>query len=589
MRPYEGRILFVALDSGTSWTEPLPNPLRRMFLGGRGIGVHYVASLVPPRTDPLDPANILVAATGPLTGSGVALGSRYDIITKSPLSGTLASANSGGQFGTALKRTGVDALVITGASPRPCILWIQEKGAELRDASPYWGMTTRECTAAIQRDLGEPRARVACIGPAGEHLCRFASVMNETARAAGRGGPGAVMGAKRLKAIVVSGGGAREANPPPSETIRMVREIVQTSGITRGSLNRFGTANLVNVVNEAHLLPTRNFQERHFPAANRISGEEMAHSIVKGKRTCYACPVACGRITEVDGTGGEGPEFESIWALGPACGIDDLSIIARANYRCNDLGLDTISCGSTIACAMEMSERGYLDERVRFGDGEMLLDLVEKIAAREGLGNSLAEGSYRFALQKGHPELSMTVKGQEIPAYDPRGLQGMGLQYATSVRGACHVYGNMVYPELLGIPVKLEPDEDKDKAFWTVRMQDLAAALDSLGICLFSMRVFSLPQFAAIAQGVLGYPMDEPEFLRIGERIWNLQKVFNQKAGYTDTDDRLPLRLEGNRDGWRRQPLLGEYYRLRGWNEQGRPEPWKLAELEIDRYYPGVP
>ncbi len=587
MQVYAGSVLFIHMDSGIIKREPFPESLQRRFLGGRGIGVHYVAHLVRPRIDPLDPANVLVAAAGPLTGSGIPLGSRYDIVAKSPLSGTLSSANSGGQFGTALKRSGVDALVIAGASSQPTFLWIHDGEAELRDGTPYWGMSTSECTTALQRDLGEPGSRVACIGPAGEHLCRFASVMNETARAAGRGGLGAVMGSKGLKAIVVKGGRPREADQSSSEVRRMVKEALQESGLMEGGLHQYGTANLVNFVNDVHFLPARNFQDQYFPEAEQVSGEVMARTILKGKRACYACPIACGRITEVDGKRGEGPEFESIWALGPDCGIDDLAIIARANYLCNDLGLDTISCGSTIACAIEMSERGYIAEELQFGDGEMVLDLVEKIAFRKELGDSLAEGSYRFALQQGHPELSMTVKGQEIPAYDPRGLQGQGLGYATSVRGACHVYGNMIYPELLGIPVKLDPDDDREKAFWTVRLQNLSASLDSLGICLFSLRVFSPAQFAEIAQGVTGIPMDEQELLCIGERIWNIQKVFNTMAGYTDADDTLPARLQEGKHGWRRQPLLGEYYRLRGWDARGHPESWKLAELGIERSYVG--
>jgi hypothetical protein len=297
----------------------------------------------------------------------------------------------------------------------------------------------------------------------------------------------------------------------------------------------FGISNLMN---ENQLLPTRNFQESYFHAADRVSGEEMARTILKQRKGCYACPVACGRVTEVNGSKGEGPEYETIWAFGPACGIDDIKVIARANYLCNDLGLDTISTGSTIACAIELSVRGFLEERFRFGEPELLEDLVKKIGYRQGIGNELAEGSYRFASRYGHPEISMTVKRQEIPGYDPRNLQGQGLEYATSVRGACHVYGNMVYPEVFGIPIKLEPSSIDEKPYWTKRFQDLTAAIDSLGMCLFTYRALSPRDYATIASNITGSIIEERGFFLIGERIWNIQKLFNLSSGLTKDEIR---------------------------------------------------
>lgn len=579
MPEYAGTILHVDLAKGTTEEVPLNEEIYRTFLGGRGLGVFTIIQTVPPTTDPLAPSNVLVIATGPLTGSGIPLGCRYDVVTKSPLTGTLSSANSGGFFGTELKRAGIDAIILNGAAPEPVYLWIHNKEVEVRDAHPYWGMTTSFCTRSLLGDLNEPSARVACIGPAGENLCRFASIMNESSRAAGRGGVGAVMGAKRLKAIVVRGDGGRKR--APREVVEMAQGAIEKSGFTRGSLHRFGTSAVMNIINEAHLLPTRNFQEQYFPTADRVSGEEMARTILKRGKGCYSCPVACGRVTAVDGLEGEGPEYESIWALGPDCGIDDLKLIARANYLCNDLGLDTISTGSTIACAMEMSERGLIRDHLRFGDGERLLDLIRAIAWRDGIGDRLAEGSLRFSLHHGHPEFSMTVKGQEIPAYDPRGLQGQGLEYATSVRGACHVYGNMVYPEILGIPVKLNPLTNENKAYWVKRLQDLSAAIDSMGICLFTMRVFSPSDYAAIVSGVTGIPFDERSLLELGERIWNLQRLFNLRSGLSVGDDTLPARLMGGENGWRKHPLLEEYYTARGWDKEGRPGPEIIHTLGI--------
>lgn len=582
MQEYTGTILFVHLDTGIIERKPYPAQLRQNYLGGRGIGVKLGSTMIDPGVDPFDGKNVLIAATGMFTGSGFPLGARYDLVTKSPLTGTLSSANSGGKFGKELKRAGIDALVLMGAAATPVYLWISRDQVELADAAPYWGMTTDECTRSLQKDLRESMAKIACIGPAGEYLCRYAAVINDTSRAAGRGGAGAVMGAKRLKAVVVRGDrDVQERSSTVPEAREMARTLIDASGINRGSLHRYGTSSLVNLVNEAHLLPTRNFQESYFANADRISGEEMARTILTGKKACYSCSVACGRVTEVMGKKREGPEYETIWAFGPNCGIDNLHTIAQANILCNDLGLDTISTGATIACAMEMSERGYLKEEIRFGEEERILSLIERIAYRKGIGNELAEGSYRFSLCHGHSELSMSVKKQEIPAYDPRGLQGQGLEYATSVRGACHVYGNMAYPELLGIPVRLDPSSLQGKAYWVKHFQDLSAVIDSLGVCLFTLRVFSSVQFAHLVSLATGYPLSEIELLHIGERIWNLQRIFNQKAGYTRADDTLPERLMHPKTGWHREPLLSEYYALRGWDERGHPTSEKLQDLEI--------
>jgi aldehyde:ferredoxin oxidoreductase len=582
MQGDRGTILSVHLDSGLIRRDPLSYPLRSAYLGGRGIGVRLVSNQVDPATDPFDPSNILVLSTGCLTGSGIPLGSRYDLVTKSPLTGTLSSANSGGHFGTELKRAGVDVIVFHGAASRPVYLWIDPDRAQLSDGSPYWGMTTSMCTRSLQRDLKEPEARVSCIGPAGERLCRFACVVNETSRAAGRGGTGAVMGAKKLKAIVVRGKRRKEEIPLHHYQARtLAQHLIKMSGMDHGSLHRHGTSSLVNLINESQLLPTRNFQDSHFPAADMISGEEISRSILRGRKACYACPVACGRVTEAGGKKGEGPEYETIWAFGPACGIKDLNTIAQANYLCNDLGLDTISTGSTIACAMEMAEKGYISADLCFGDETAILPLVEQIGFRQEIGDELAEGSFRFALRYGHPELSMSVKKLEIPAYDPRGLQGQGLEYATSVRGACHVYGNMVYPELLGIPQKLDPLSLEGKAYWVKRLQDLAAAIDSLGICLFTMRAFSVADYATLACLVTGIPLDEYSLLEIGERIWNLQAVFNRKAGVAPCEDTLPSRLMHAGEGWQKEPLLSEYYALRGWDIKGYPTAETLNKLGI--------
>ena len=591
MNGYAEKILYVDLTRERTMEEPFPEEWRRAYIGGRGLGVRILDDLVNPGIDPLGPENVLVFATGPVAGSGLPLGSRYDVVTKSPLTGTLTSANSGGKFGTSMKRAGYDAVVILGRAERPVSLLLDDGHAEVRDASPLWGMTTSETTAALQEDLGDPGASVACIGPAGERLVRFSGIINETSRAAGRGGVGAVMGSKNVKAVAARGNG-RITVADRDRFLTLKKEIaekIRENAISGGGLPRFGTAVLVNIINENYILPTRNFQTAHFPAAENVSGERMADTILSGKMGCQTCVIQCGRDIEIEGKRTAGPEYETIWAFGPDCGIDDLAAVSEANNLCNDLGLDTISTGSTIACAMELSEKGYIDEEIRFGDAEQMVDLARRIGYRDGIGDELAEGSFRFARRHGHPELSMSVKRQELPAYDPRGLQGHGLAYATSVRGGDHVYGYMIAPEVLGSPEKLDPYSSAGKAVWTKTFQDLTAFIDSSGACLFTSFPLGAADYGAMVSAVTGYDLDAAEVLRIGERIWNMQRIFNLRAGCTREDDTLPPRLlrepltEGAPKGrvWEREPLLSEYYLVRGWDQEGRPTPAKLRELGI--------
>jgi aldehyde:ferredoxin oxidoreductase len=592
MDAYAGKILYADLSTGSLNSRPLPEELQRLYLGGRGFGARIITDMVDPQIDPLGPDNVLVLATGPLTGTGVPMGSRYEVSAKSPLTGTLSSANSGGDFGWKLKRAGFDAIVITGKAAKPVYLLLNNGEVELRDAEPYWGMESQEIYDALRSDLGDTKMRLSCIGPAGENLSRMACIINEKARAAGRGGLGAVMGSKNLKAIAATG--EQPISEADREMLNRVKERIR-SKVSENSieqaLDSLGTSVLVNIVNDNYILPTRNFQTAHFPEAEKVSGETIKETILKKTKGCYACIVKCGRVTEVEGKVGEGPEYESEWAFGPDCGIDDLHAITKANFRCNELGLDTISTGSTIACLMEMAERGVVDYDIRFGDAEKMLELVDMIAGRRGIGDELAEGSYRFAEAHGHPELSMSVKKQELPAYDPRGLQGHGLQYATSVRGGDHVYGYMISLEVLGAPEKLDPYTNEGKAMWTRALQDLTAAIDASGMCLFTSFALDATDYADLVAATTGMAIDAQGMMLLGERIWNLQKLFNLRAGYTKKDDTLPPRLlteplkEGAPAGrvWEREPLLSEYYALRGWDNEGVPSTEKLGELGLSR------
>jgi aldehyde:ferredoxin oxidoreductase len=590
MDGYAGKIAYADLSAGNVTIKPTPPELKKLYIGGRGFGIRLLTDMVDPKVDPLGEQNILVFAAGPLTGTGIPLGSRYEVSTISPLSGTAMSGNSGGVFGWKMKKAGFDAVVVSGRSRRPLWLFLDSGKAELRDASGLWGMTTGQTTDAIVRELDDQSVRVSCIGPAGENKVRYACIINEKTRAIGRGGVGAVMGSKNVKAIAARGNLpikiADEAKL--AEVKERVKKKITENGIEQ-ALTKYGTAVLVNIINENYVLPTRNFQTAHFAAAEKVSGETMAATILKHNKGCYACIVKCGRVCEFDGESGEGPEYEPDWAFGPDCGIDDLKAIARANNICNEYGLDGISAPTTIACLMEMAEKGYVNHPIRFGDAKGMLELVKQIALREGIGNELAEGSFRFATRYGHPELSMTSKGQELPAYDPRGIQGYGLATATSVRGGDHVYGYLISPEILGAPEKLDPLVTRGKPQWVKVFQDLSAAIDASGMCLFTSFALGADDYADLLAATTGMKIDAAELLKVGDRIWNLQKLYNIRRGFGKKDDTLPARLlneplmEGAAKGqvWRGEEMLDEYYTLRGWDKEGTPTAEKLKELGL--------
>ncbi|HKM42143.1 MAG TPA: aldehyde ferredoxin oxidoreductase family protein [Methanocorpusculum sp.] len=590
MDGYAGNMVYADLSTGTITIKPTPPELKKGYLGGRGFGIRLLTDMVDPKIDPLSDKNVLIYAAGPLTGTGIPLGSRFEVSTIAPLTGLAMSANSGGFFGWKMKKAGFDAIIITGKAKNPVYLFLDNGKAELRDAAHLWGKTTGQTTDAIEDELKDPSIRVSCIGPSGEKLVMFACIINEKTRAVGRGGIGAVMGSKNLKAIAARGD--LPIKPADEEQLAVVkdrvRKKIKENGIMKG-LHDYGTAVLVNILNENYLLPTRNFQTAHFPEADKISGETITKTILKKPKGCYSCIVLCGRVHEFDGETGEGPEYEPDWAFGADCGIDDLKAIARANNICNEYGLDAISAPATIACLMEMAEKGYVKHPIRFGDVKGMLKLVEQIAKREDIGDELAEGSFRFALKYGHPELSMSSKKQELPAYDPRGIQGYGLAAATSVRGGDHVYGYMISPEILGSPVKLDPYVIKGKPQLVKTFQDLTSAIDASGICLFTSFAQDADDYADLLTATTGMKIDTVELLKIGERIWNLQKLYNIKRGFGRKDDTLPARLlteplkEGAPTGQvsRIPEMLDEYYTLRGWDSEGTPTNEKLKELGL--------
>ena len=582
------QVLRVNLSSGESRVEELDPALLVQYLGGRGLGTHFVYNEVVPGSDPLGPDNILAFCTGPLTGVRLPTGGRSSMSTYSPLTGTVLDANSGSQFGVRLKWAGFDALIISGRSPEPVWLEVSAEGVTIHPAGELWGL---DIPTTVEH-LHQRGTAVVCIGPAGERQVRFASIANEEGRSYGRGGTGAVMGSKNLKAIQARG--TVKPSIAEEELYKFVeyeaRKMVSASPRTSRGLPEFGTAVLVNLMNRYGVFPTRNFQAGTFAGAEAISGERLREEYLVKRGACWSCPIGCKRVTKTNGATGEGPEYETIYALGSNLDNDDFETLIEANYLCNRLGLDTISAGATIGCAMELVEEGVLDAELSFGRSDLLLQTVEDIAYRRGLGDELAEGSRRLAERYGRPELAMQVKGLELPAYDPRGMQGQGLLYATSNRGACHLRGNMLGPELLGIPKMLDRFSHQGKAGLLIVIQHTNAVIDSIGLCKFVNFAIGDDFFARMMSAVTGMKLEVQDLLLAGERIWNLERLYNLRAGFTRADDTLPARFletplpEGSSAGHvvHLDEMLADYYRFRGWTPDGIPTPGKLAALGLD-------
>jgi len=596
---WNGKLLRVNLSAMTCVIEDLNMAWAARYIGGRGLATKYLTEEVDPKTDPVGVDNKLIFATGPLTGTYGAANGRYMAVTKSPLTGTVASSNSGGYFPGELKFAGFDMIIVEGKAEHPLYLRIHNQRAELASAGHLWGKSTNETEDIIRKEF-HGDAKVACIGPAGENMVHFACIVNDKHRAAGRTGVGMVMGSKNLKAVAVRGtGGVGVADPKAfREAARETFKMLRQHPVTSQGLPALGTAILVNIINQSGALPTRNSQTSTFDKAEDISGERLVQTYLKRNKSCLGCIIGCGRVTQLADPRfsgkGEGPEYETIWSLGAACGVSDLAAITKANYICNEYGMDTITAGSTIACAMELFERGLITEEeagmpLSFGSAEAMVRLVEMAGKAEGFGKKIGLGSYRLAESYGVPELSMSVKKLEFPAYDGRAIQGMGLEYATSNRGACHVRGYLVSPEILGVPEKLDPQAVEGKAGWAKGFQDVTAVVDSAGVCLFTTFGIGVTQVAKLFNAATGIACSDEQAMEIGDRIWNLERLFNLKAGIDPSQDTLPERLlseplpDGPLQGAvsRLPEMLPEYYSLRGWDKQGIPTNAKLESLGL--------
>ncbi len=603
---YAGRILHVDLSAGEIWPEELDWDVAADYVGGRGLAAKMIFEALKPGVDPLGPDNILVLAAGPLTGTEAPACGRSVLASKSPLTGTIFDSNSGGLIGPELKRAGFDAVVVRGRSEEPVYLAIRDGEAELKPAGHLWGRTTSETVRAIKRELGDEKARVACIGPAGERAVLLANVICEPHRAFGRGGLGAVMGSKNLKAIAVRGKGRVEvANPHAFRRVcREIRDILARNPITGDLLGRYGTGCLTTPVNKGGILPTKNFRTGFFEEAEEITGEKLVRELGARRRACFGCPIGCGRVLMRDDREVGAPEYETMWAFGAQCGISDLGAIAKANELCNEYGIDTISLGNAIGFLMECFERGLLSERetgglrLEWGRADLLPDLVEMTARKEGIGSLLALGVRRISKRlEGSGDFAMHVKGLELPAYDPRGAKGMGLAYATSNRGGCHLRAYMVMSELLSMPRYLDPLKTEGKAGLVKRLQDIFAVLDSMVMCkftafaLFETLDYEPKWYARLLTTATGFYFDEEEFLRAGERIFNLERYFNVREGFDRRHDTLPGRLlkepmpYGPAEGHvvELEAMLDEYYALRLWDPMGRPTDRVLMRLGVIR------
>ena len=607
---WQGKILRVDLSRGTCAPEPLNMDWAEDYLGQRGLASKYLAAEMDPKADALSPANKLIFATGPLTGTAASTGGRYSVITKGALTDAIACSNAGGFFGAELKMAGHDLLIVEGRAKKPVYLLIRDDEAEILPADGFiWGRSTWDTEDLIRARHQDPALRVASIGVAGERGVRFACIINDRDRAAGRSGVGAVMGSKNLKAVAVRGTrGVRVARPKAFLAAVARARAKLDPNPSRARLATHGTMAMMDVTNAYGSLPTNNCRDVTFKGAGNINAKAMRKkrpgggTNLIGNKACFGCTIACGRVSKIDpghfsvkgkekteyaGAVG-GLEYESAYALGPMAGVDDLEAATYAAAVCNEQGMDPISFGATLAAAMELFETGAIGLKetgglvLKFGSAEALVRAAELTGRGVGFGKDLGLGARRLCDKYRRPEFSMTVKGQEFPGYDPRAMQGMGLAYATSNRGACHLKASPFTDDFARV-------ETRGKAKIVKDSQDIVAAIDSTGVCLFTRNAWGVEDYASQIDAALGGGWEPERLLEVGERIWNLERQFNLEAGLTAADDTLPKRVmkEAAKSGAGKgrvaelSQMLPEYYRLRGWDAKGRPTGKTLKRLGL--------
>ena len=612
---FMGRILRVNLTAGSISEEIIPEDKVRKYLGGVGVATKYLYDEVPAGVDPLGADNKLIFMTGLLTGTASASAARYSVVATSPQTGIWGHGNSGGNFGPLLKRSGYDGIIFEGVSPKPVYLEIIDGKAVLKDAAHLWGKSVNDTEAIIQKEAGK-KFSIAYIGQGGENLVRYAAIMNNLHRCVGRCGLGAVMGSKKLKAVACSGKERVDIHDP-----ELFKEISKkqigyiNESMLKVGFEAFGTNLVSDMVNARGGYPTRNWQGGVFDQIEEMNGPAMTEKVLVKETACFACPIACGRGTAIKdgkwaGRSGEGPEYETTNMFGACCGISDMNAVTMANYLCNEYGIDTISAGSTIAFAMECFEKGILTREmtggkdIHFGDNDIIVELVEMIAKRQGVGDLLAEGTKVMAerLGRGSSVFAMNVKGLELPAYDPRAAKICGLGYVTANRGGDHITGFIQAPTFIDAPILLVEESKIDDPFNVkpeeakilMEMEDALTSLDALGGCKFMGALLKAEDLVELIKSATGWDFTVDEFRKGGERIFNLARVYCNREGIRRKDDTLPERLmtmplpEGPAEGMvvdmnTLEMLKDAYYTYRGWNlDDGMPSTAKLKELGLD-------
>jgi aldehyde:ferredoxin oxidoreductase len=606
---FHGKYAEIDLGRGEVRFLPLSEELIVDHLGGRGLATRLFYDAVDPRCDPLGPDNVVVIASSPLVGTNAPTAGRGHMVFKSPLTSRIGTSNSGGTWGAAFKAAGIDAIVVKGRAAAPVFIDILPGKIDVLPAHHLWGKDVHETTDLLQSAAAPGfKTKALCIGPAGENLVRFAAVVNDHNRAYGRCGPGAVWGAKNLKAIRVSGRekiGIKDRERYQSgyeQSLYLMRQ----APVTKRLMRELGTAGLVELINVIRMLPHRNFQDTDHDEAllENVSGEAIAKTLLERAGGCFLCPIGCQRHTRLESGGrverGEGPEYETVVMMGPLCDVYDLPAITRANYRLNELGIDTMSFGGTLACAMELAERGAIPAAdlggldLRFGRGDLEEELAKAVAARRGIGDALAEGAARLASRYGRPELAMTVKGLEIPGYDPRASFTQALGYMTSPTGACHLRGGYAVSLAFFGGTKEIPRFSLLQAPMAVRnMQNKGILQDSLGICRFTGFAFDVGPWARMMTGATGLDFSEAKLEEIANRVAALERLFNLEAGAAREEDALPRRFaevpitiagfDRSLSAETQEKMRSDYYRIRGWDAAGRPSAALLDHFRIRR------
>jgi aldehyde:ferredoxin oxidoreductase len=605
MNGWSGNCLRVNLTDNNYQFEKIPLELMEKFIGGRGLGVKVLSDEIDPLVDPLSPDNKIIFISGPLVGTGAVTGASCNVVTKSALSGTVACAKIRGHFGAELKYAGFDMIIVEGKAESPVVLSILDDKVSIQPALEYWGRSTSETETLFKKSLKDKWATretyLLSIGPAGEKLIPLANIINDGFLSVGGAGIGAVMGSKNLKAIAVRGSHSVTV-ADGNRFVQVVTTLINklnSAPLTSQSMTSWGSAFFVDLCYQKGILPSKNFQGSSFGESRIGAIETLSNTFTLRSRGCFACPIACIKKTDVNNPlfkgKGMAPTYLAIGALGHNCGITDLTTIGMANMICAEMGLDPLAAGGTIATAMELEEKGIVSKdtlklELKFGQGKDLLQALTLIATKKGHARRIGQGAKALTEEYGNPQLFMGVKGIPMAPFDPRAIQGMGLHFATSNYGPHHLYAYTFIEEILNVHSQMDPWTTQDKPELVKRYQDTAAVIDSLGLCNWPLMGLKFNNFVPMVNSCLGAGFRADDLIMIGERIWNMERLFNKKAGFDPGNDKLPERFfkepipDGPAAGQvsRLDQMLGEYYNLRGWSENGQPRPETLKALDLE-------